>query len=51
MATVSTPPSTLTGHTAYWRRYFGERFLTIGQGRRQLVAGEIGEILLERERP
>ena len=51
VATVSTLPSTLTGQTAYWRRYFGERFFTIGSGDGQLVAGEIGEILLLRERP
>ena len=32
VATVSTLPSTLTGQTAYCRRYFGERFFTIGSG-------------------
>ena len=32
VATVSTLPSTLTGQTVYWRRYFGERFFTMGKG-------------------
>ncbi len=31
VATVSTSPSTLNGHTPYWRRYFGERFFTTGR--------------------
>src|SRR5215470_7907847 len=32
VATVSTPPSTLTGHTTYWRRYFDETLGTTGSG-------------------
>ena len=32
VATVSTFPASTTGHTTYWRKYFGERFFTIGSG-------------------
>src|SRR5215475_204001 len=32
VATVSTPPSTLTGHTTYCRRYFAETLGTTGNG-------------------
>jgi hypothetical protein len=32
VATVRTPLSMLTGHTVYCRRYFAERFLTMGSG-------------------